>query len=72
MSDVPNEKGIPPPPEIAEIMDAQAAGKIPTAVSNGICKNLVSQIDSILAHSNECSIKSRYQRLKGYVICRLL
>ena len=61
MSDVPNEKPIPPPPEIAEIMDALAEGKIPTTVSDGIYKNLVSQIDSILKHSNERSIKSRYR-----------
>ena len=73
MSDIPNEKGIPPPPEIAEIMAAQAEGKIPTAVSDGIYKNLVSQIDSILAHSNERSFKSRhryYEAAKRF--CRFL
>ena len=61
MSDVPNEKPIPPPPEIAENIDALAEVKIPTTVSDGIYKNLVSQIDSILKHSNERSIKSRYR-----------
>lgn len=64
MSDVPNEKPIPPPPEIAENIDALAEVKIPTTVSDGIYKNLVSQIDSILKHSNERSIKSRYRSTK--------
>ena len=48
MSDVPNEKPIPPPPEIAENIDALAEVKIPTTVSDGIYKNLVSQIEGVL------------------------
>ena len=55
MSDVPNEKPIPPPPEIAENIDALAEVKIPTTVSDGIYKNLVSQIDSILLCSGTAS-----------------
>ena len=73
MSDVPNEKPIPPPPEIAENMDALAEVKIPTTVSDGIYKNLVSQIDSILKHSNERSIKSRYRYYEATKrFCRFL
>ena len=73
MSDVPNEKPIPPPPEIAENIDALAEVKIPTTVSDGIYKNLVSQIDSILAHSNERSIKSRYRYYEATKrFCRFL
>ena len=73
MSDVPNEKPIPPPPEIAENIDALAEVKIPTTVSDGIYKNLVSQIDSILKHSNERSIKSRYRYYEATKrFCRFL
>ena len=73
MSDVPNEKPIPPPPEIAENIDALAEVKIPTTVSDGIYKNLVSQIDSILKHSNERSIKSRYRYYEASKrFCRFL
>ena len=73
MSDVPNEKPIPPPPELAENIDALAEVKIPTAVSDGIYKNLVSQIDSILKHSNERSIKSRYRYYEATKrFCRFL
>ena len=59
MSDVPNEKSIPPPQESTELAVSQTEGKIPASVSDGAYKNLVSQIDSILAHSDERSIKSR-------------
>ena len=55
-----NEKSIPPPQESTELADSQTEGKIPASVSDGAYKNLVAQIDSILAHSNERSIKSRY------------
>ena len=73
MSDVPNEKPIPPPPELAENIDALAEVKIPTTVSDGIYKNLVSQIDSILAYSNERSIKSRYRYYEATKrFCRFL
>ena len=73
MSDVPNEKPIPPPPEIAENIDALAEVKIPTTVSDGIYKNLVSQIDSIFKHSNERSIKSRYRYYEATKrFCRFL
>ena len=73
MSDVPNEKPIPPPPEIAENIDALAEVKMPTTVSDGIYKNLVSQIDSILKHSNERSIKSRYRYYEATKrFCRFL
>ena len=73
MSDVPNEKPIPPPPELAENIDALAEVKIPTTVSDGIYKNLVSQIDSILKHSNERSIKSRYRYYEATKrFCRFL
>lgn len=73
MSDVPNEKPIPPPPEIAENIDVLAEVKIPTTVSDGIYKNLVSQIDSILKHSNERSIKSRYRYYEATKrFCRFL
>ena len=73
MSDVPNEKPIPPPLEIAENIDALAEVKIPTTVSDGIYKNLVSQIDSILKHSNERSIKSRYRYYEATKrFCRFL
>ena len=73
MSDVPNEKPIPPPPEIAENIDALTEVKIPTTVSDGIYKNLVSQIDSILKHSNERSIKSRYRYYEATKrFCRFL
>ena len=73
MSDVPNEKPIPPPLEIAENIDALAEVKIPTTVSDGIYKNLVSQIDSILKHSNERSIKSRYRYYEAAKrFCRFL
>ena len=73
MSNVPNEKPIPPPPEIAENIDALAEVKIPTTVSDGIYKNLVSQIDSILKHSNERSIKSRYRYYEATKrFCRFL
>ena len=73
MSDVPNEKPIPPPPEIAENIDALAEVKIPTTVSDGIYKTLVSQIDSILKHSNERSIKSRYRYYEATKrFCRFL
>ena len=73
MSDVPNEKTIPPPPEIAENIDALAEVKIPTTVSDGIYKNLVSQIDSIFKHSNERSIKSRYRYYEATKrFCRFL
>ena len=73
MSDVPNEKPIPPPLEIAENIDALAEVKIPTTVSDGIYKNLVSQIDSIFKHSNERSIKSRYRYYEATKrFCRFL
>ena len=73
MSDVPNEKPIPPPPELAENMDALAEVKIPTTVSDGIYKNLVSQIDSIFKHSNERSLKSRYRYYEATKrFCRFL
>ena len=73
MSDVPNEKPIPPPPEIAENIDALAEVKIPTTVSDGIYKNLVSQIDAIFNHSNERSIKSRYRYYEATKrFCRFL
>ena len=73
MSDVPNEKPIPPPPEIAESIDALAEVKIPTTVSDGIYRNLVSQIDAIFKHSNERSIKSRYRYYEATKrFCRFL
>ena len=73
MSDVPNEKPIPPPLEIAENIDALAEVKIPTTVSDGIYKNLVSQIDAIFKHSNERSIKSRYRYYEATKrFCRFL
>ncbi len=73
MSDVPNEKSIPPPQEATEFADSQTEGKIPASVSDGAYKNLVAQIDSILAHSNERSIKSRYRYYEATKrFCRFL
>ncbi|MBR3964704.1 MAG: tyrosine-type recombinase/integrase [Clostridia bacterium] len=73
MSDVPNEKSISPPQESTKLADSQAEGKIPASVSDGAYKNLVSQLNSILKHSNERSIKSRhryYEAAKRF--CRFL
>ena len=73
MSDVPNEKSIPPPQESTELADSKTEGKIPASVSDGAYKNLVAQIDSILAHSNERSIKSRYRYYEAAKrFCRFL
>ena len=73
MSDVPNEKSIPPPQQSTEFADSQTEGKIPASVSDGAYKNLVAQIDSILAHSNERSIKSRYRYYEATKrFCRFL
>ena len=73
MSDIPNEKSIPPPQESTEFADSQTEGKISASVSDGAYKNLVAQIDSILAHSNERSIKSRYRYYEAAKrFCRFL
>ena len=73
MSDVPNEKSIPPPQESTELAVSQTEGKIPASASDGAYKNLVAQIDSILAHSNERSIKSRYRYYEAAKrFCRFL
>lgn len=56
MSDLVNEKEIP--------FSSAAEGKAPVA-NDGAYKNLVSQIDAILARSNERSIKSRYRYYEG-------
>ena len=73
MSDVPNEKSIPPPKESTEFADSQIEGKIPASVSDGAYKNLVAQLDSILKHSNERSIKSRYRYYEAAKrFCRFL
>ena len=73
MSDVPNEKSIPPPQESTELAVSRTEGKIPASVSDGAYKNLVAQIDSILAHSNERSIKSRYRYYEATKrFCRFL
>ena len=73
MSDVPNEKSIPPPQESTEFADSKTEGKIPIAVSDGAYKNLVAQVDSILKHSNERSIKSRYRYYEAAKrFCRFL
>ena len=73
MSDVPNEKSIPPPQESTELADSQTEGKISIVANDGAYKNLVSQIDSILKHSNERSIKSRYRYYEAAKrFCRFL
>ena len=41
MSDVPNEKSIPPPQEATELADSQTEGKIPASVSDGAYKNYI-------------------------------
>lgn len=64
MSDLVNEKEIP--------FSSAAEGKAPVA-NDGAYKNLVSQIDAILARSNERSIKSRYRYYEGTLrFCRFL
>jgi len=64
MSDLMNEKEVP--------FSSTAEGNAPVA-NDGAYKNLVAQIDAILAHSNERSIKSRYRYYEATKrFCRFL
>lgn len=69
MSELVNQKGTPFSSESTEVL---AEGQMPVA-NDGAYKNLVAQIASILAHSNERSMKSRdryYEATKRF--CRFL
>ena len=69
MSDLVNPKETPFSSESAEV---SSKGEIPV-VNEGAYKNLVAQIDSILAHSNERSMPSRdryYEATKRF--CKFL
>ena len=69
MSELVNQKGTPFSSEPTEV---PAEGQKPVA-NDGTYQNLVAQIDSILAHSNERSLKSRdryYEATKRF--CRFL
>ena len=69
MSDLVNQKGTPFSSESAEV---SSKGETPVA-NEGAYKNLIAQIDSILAHSNERSMPSRdryYEATKRF--CKFL